>query len=337
MTGIRVVALKFAAFALAAVLLLVLLVNTMTNGVAGDTTTYRARFTDVSGLRVGDDVKVAGVRVGRVDGIAVRGDGAEVALELDADQPLLDNTRLVMRYQNLVGQRYLAMVQPEERGGRLEAGATIPAERTDPGFDLTTLLNGFRPLFEVLQPADVNQLATSMVKVLQGEGGTVEQLLTQTTSLTRFVAERDEVIGQVLTNLTPVLQSLAGQGEELSATVVELRRLMEGLAADRESIGASVDGVSKLIGSTSQLLRESRQPLVGSVRQLRSVARMLDATRAKIVAALDAYRVAFGGLGRATSYENAVNVYLCTLKVALGGGEGLNPAGTDPRRSEVCR
>ena len=75
----------------------------------------------------------------------------------------------------------------------------MPLDRTDPGFDLTELLNGFRPLFEVLRPADVNQLASSLVQVLQGEGGTVEQLLQQTTQLTTYVADRDAVIGEVLT------------------------------------------------------------------------------------------------------------------------------------------
>ncbi len=91
----------------------------------------------------------------------------------------------------------------------------MPLERTSPGFDLTELLNGFRPLFEVLQPADVNKLATSMVKVLQGEGGTVEILLQQTTELTNFVADRDDVYDDVLTNLTPVLDDLAGQGDRV--------------------------------------------------------------------------------------------------------------------------
>ena len=109
----------------------------------------------------------------------------------------------------------------------------MPLDRTDPGFDLTELLNGFRPLFEVLQPADVNQLASSLVQVLQGEGGTVEQLLQQTTQLTTYVADRDAVIGEVLTNLTPVLEHLQGRGTEIESTVLELRRLMEGLAKDR--------------------------------------------------------------------------------------------------------
>lgn len=335
--GLRLVALKFAAFATVSLLLLVLLVNTMHNGVKGDTHDYDALFTDVSGLRVGDDVKVAGVRVGRVNGIDVHGDDARVRFSLSAGQPILDNTHLVMRYQNLVGQRYLAMVQPAQHGPALPPGATVPATLTDPGFDLTALLNGFRPLFEVLQPQDVNRLATSLVQVLQGEGGTVESLLQQTTRLTTFVADRDRVIGEVLTNLTPVLRDLGGHDEDLSRTVVSLKQLMAGLAKDRASIGSSIDSVSSLIGSTSRLLEDSRRPLVASVRQLRTVGRMMGATREQIVAALDAYRVAFGGLGRATSYENAVNVFVCTLDVKLGRAPSINTAGPNPKRSEVCR
>ena len=337
MTGIRTVALKFAAFAAASITLLVLLVNTMHNGVNGKTTEYHALFTDVSGLRVGDDVKVAGVRVGRVDSIDVHGENAEVTFVLAADQPLLDNTRLVMRYQNLVGQRYLAMVQPARHGARLHPDAVVPATLTDPGFDLTALLNGFRPLFEVLQPGDVNKLATSLVQVLQGEGGTIESLLQQTTGLTTFVADRDQVIGQVLTNLTPVLDNLSGHDRELTQTITALKQLMTGLAQDRRSIGTSIDSVSQLIGSTSSLLDDSRRPLVGSVKQLRTVAAMLAASRSRLVNALEAYRVAFGSLGRATSYENAVNVFVCTLRIQLGTAPSVNPAGSHPKRSEVCR
>src|SRR5688572_16703389 len=114
MTGFGRVAAKFGAFALASGLLLMLLVNTMVNGLDGDSHTYDAEFVDVSGLRVGDDVKVAGVRVGRVESIEVDGDAAMVEFELSERQPILDNTAIVMRYQNLLGQRYLALVQGEE-------------------------------------------------------------------------------------------------------------------------------------------------------------------------------------------------------------------------------
>jgi len=228
------------------------------------------------------------------------------------------------------------LVQGTDRGERLDDGTTVPQERTNPGFDLTELLNGFRPLFEVLQPEDVNQLATSMVQVLQGEGGTVESLLQQTARLTNFIADRDEVIGDVLTNLTPVLDNLAGQGTELKGTVKELRALMTGLARDRKSIGRSIDGVSQLVGATSELLREARVPAVRTIERFRTVAHMLAATRGELTDALRSFGTTFEGLGRGASYENAVNVYLCSLAFAFGE-QDYNLAGNKGPWSEVCR
>jgi phospholipid/cholesterol/gamma-HCH transport system substrate-binding protein len=335
--GFRWIVVKFAAFALVSVLLAIVLVNTMVNGVSGDTDTYRAEFTDVAGLRAGDDVRVAGVRIGRVQEIQVGHGGAEVRFSIAAQQPLLDTTKIVMRYQNLLGQRYLALVQGPDRGARVEPGTTVPLSRTSPGFDLTELLNGFRPLFEALRPDDVNALATSLVKVLQGEGGTVESLLAQTGRLTSFLADRDAVVGQVLDNLTPVLSDLAGHGTELQGTVEELRALMTGLARDRRSIGASIDGMSQLIGSTSELLQEARVPTVRAVKRFRTVMDLFMANKPGFVAALGSFGSTLAALGRATSYESAVNIYLCSVIVNVHGATlNLNGSGNGPW-SEVCR
>lgn len=336
MTGLWKVGVKFGTFAVVSLVLLMLLVNTMVNSLGGDTRTFDAEFADVSGLRVGDDVKVAGVRVGRVESIDVAGDGARVEFQLTEDQPLLDTTRIVMRYQNLLGQRYLALVQGPDKGEELEDGATVPRERTDPGFDLTALLNGFRPLFEVLNPQDVNRLATSVVKVLQGEGGTVEGLLRQTARLTSFIADRDDVIDEVVTSLTPVLRNLATHGDQLSGTVRELRALMTGLARDRRSIGSSIDGVSRLVGATSDLLRDARQPAIRTIKRFRTVAHMLSASRDELNAALRSFGATFESLGRSSSYENAVNVYMCSMVLAIGN-QDFNPAGDKGPWSEVCR
>jgi phospholipid/cholesterol/gamma-HCH transport system substrate-binding protein len=277
------------------------------------------------------------VRVGRVKDISVGSGGAEVAFEVASDQPVLDTTKIVMRYQNLLGQRYLALVQGPERGARLKPGATVPLARTSPGFDLTELLNGFRPLFEALRPDDVNALATSLVKVLQGEGGTVESLLAQTGRLTNFLADRDAVVGQVLDNLTPVLTDLAGHGTELQGTVEELRALMTGLAKDRKSIGASIDGMSQLIGSTSDLLQQARVPTVRAVKRFRSVMDLFVAHEPEFVAAIGSFGSTLAALGRASSYESAVNIYLCSVIVDVGPAKlNLNGSGNGPW-SEVCR
>lgn len=346
MTGIRSVAVKVALFATVSIMLLILLVNTMSNGVSGDKVEFKAEFADVSGLRVGDDVKAAGVRVGQVKAIDATEDGAMVEFVLVADQKIYDTTKIIMRYQNLLGQRYLQLRQEGERGEELEDGAEIPMAvdygpsndrwRTSPGFDLTELLNGFRPLFEILQPSDVNKLATSMIKVLQGEGGTIEGLLAQTGHLTNFVADRDQVIGNVMDNLTPVLENLAGQGDQLQSTVVELERLMTGLAKDRKSIGASIDGISDLVGATSSLLKDVKVPLTRTSDRLATVAGMYADSRAGLEDALRSFGVIFESLGRIGSYENALNVYACTFAINVGD-LSVNPGGGNGPWSEVCR
>lgn len=334
--GFRSIVIKFVAFAVVSVLLGILLVNTMLNGLPGGSSSYKAQFADVAGLRVGDDMRVAGVRVGRVQGIEINDGGAEVSFDLVKDQPILDTTKIVMRYQNLLGQRYLALVQTGEKGAVLAKGATIPLARTSPGFDLTELLNGFRPLFEALRPDDVNQLASSLVKVLQGEGGTVESLLKQTGTLTNFLADRDQVVGEVLNNLTPVLVNMAGQGTELRSTVVELKALMTGLAEDRDSIGDSIDGMSQLIGSTSGLLKDIKVPTVAAVSNFRDVMTLFLDNKQGFVDAIGSFGTTLAALGRASSYESAVNIYLCSVIVKIGPlSQNLN--GTAGPWSEVCR
>jgi phospholipid/cholesterol/gamma-HCH transport system substrate-binding protein len=334
MKGLRSIAIKFVAFAVVSGFLGLLLINTMLNGVSGSKQDFTADFSDVNGLRVGDDVKAAGVRVGQVKSITANDNGAVVKIEVLKQQPIYDNTQLVMRYQNLLGQRYLSLLQNGKPGAQLPGGATIPESRTNPGFDLTELLNGFRPLFRILQPEDVNKLATSLIKVLQGEGPSVETLLGQTAHLTNYLADRDAVIGSVMTNLTPVLDNLAGQGGQLRSTIKELEALMTGLAKDRKSIGASIDGVSQLVGSTSDLLRRVKVPLVGATNQFVTVASMLDHSRSQLLKAVPAFTTIFQSLGRAGSYENALNIYVCKLSLAVGSAE--IPLGGN-NFSAVCR
>lgn len=336
MTGLRPIIVKFTVFGLITLLIGWILVNTMVNGVKGDREHFTAQFKDVSGLRVGDDVRVAGVRVGQVDDIASTKDGADVKIEVQKSQPVLDTTKVVMRYQSLIGQRYLSMVQDTDTGKQLNDGATIPVERTSAGFDLTELLNGFRPLFQALKPEDVNKLATSLVKVLQGEGGTVETLLQQTGQLTNTVADKDKVIDDVLNNLTPVLNNLAGQGTELRSTVVELKALMQGLAKDRKAIGASISGMSQLISDSNALLRDAREPSIRAVNRFRRTMEEFMDSRRDFVGALRDFDLALGALGRGTSYDNSLNVYICTLTLSVAGAE-LNLNVKPGPYTEVCR
>lgn len=342
-TGFRSILFKFVAFAVVAILLFLLLLNTMINQLPTGSRSFTAYFTSVSGLTPGSDVRVAGVRIGKVSDIQLVTNGgvsqtgiptsgpngeekvAAVTFAVENSQQVFKTTAIKMLYQNLLGQRFLSLYQTDTSPAMtapsqaLPGGAHIMATQTDPGFDLTQLLDGFRPLFQVLQPDQVNQLAGSIIQVLQGEGGSIENLLQQTDQLTNFLADRDHVVGQVLTNLTPVLNDFAGQGTQLASTVTSLRQLMDGLAADRTSIGDSVTHLSTLITSTSDLIQQARTPAVADVHLFRQVVETTNAEKALLTKALGAFADAFGALGRASSYTNAVNIYACSITIDLAG------------------
>lgn len=337
MKGLRGTAVRFAVFTLAAVLLFVGLFRMMSNSVGGDTTEWQARFGAVSGLRAGDDVRVAGVRVGRVEGIeVVDNTDALVTFELEEGQQVHERTTLTLRYQNLLGQRYLAIDAPAAPGEPLEEDTRIPASRTNPGFDLTALLNGFEPLFDVLEPAQVNQLATNMIRVLQGESGTVEQLLQNTAEATRFLADREDLFDEVLTNLTPVLEDLDARSSDFDATVVQFRELMTGLARNRTTFTDSIDHLGSLLEATSDLMAELRPPLVRDVRALRRTFGLLAEHQSLLGATVEALPATLEGFIRTMQYGGFLNVYLCNLGLEVAG-QDVWVAGDGGPYSPVCR
>ncbi|MFL6089102.1 MAG: MCE family protein [Aeromicrobium sp.] len=337
---IRSVYFKVIAFFVVSAVLLLLLANTMADDVHGDTFAYKARFTEVSGLQSGDDVRVAGVQVGKVTSVDVdpaTRNTALVGFTLRKDSPLLSNATLIMRYQNLLGQRYLSLVQPRQHGSVMPENSTVPLDRTSDGFDLTELLNGFRPLFDVLKPADVNQLTESVIKVLQGEGGTVADLLDQTAQLTNFLADRDQLFGAVFDKLTPVLVDLAGQGDELRDTVRDLSDFMKGLAKERKTFGSSIDNISKTVGTTDEFLGKIREPARVDVQKTKAVLRMYAAEAPNFGQSIDGLSSLMGTLARVLSYRNALTNYFCALDLDLGGGLAVRTSALPGQYSEVCR
>jgi phospholipid/cholesterol/gamma-HCH transport system substrate-binding protein len=268
---------KLVAFALVTVLASYVLVTTITNAGYGDQIAYRAQFRDVAGLVEGDEVRIAGVRVGQVTGIGLaEGTGdpvAEVALEVSAEVPLPAGVEATIRYRNLVGQRYVALTEGQGSAGRtLGAGQVIPLERTNPALDLTTLFGGFQPLFQALSPEDVNRLSFEVIQVFQGEGGTVESLLGHVASLSSSLADRDAVIGSVIDNLTTVLGTLADRDEQLSSLIVSLQQFVTGLAEDRDAIFDSLQTVDQLAVTTSGFLEQARPPLQQDISALGDLA-----------------------------------------------------------------
>jgi phospholipid/cholesterol/gamma-HCH transport system substrate-binding protein len=303
---------KFCLFALVTILATALLAATIVNVSFDPKHSYRAVFSDVTGLEEGDDIRVAGVRVGEVEDIRIKDRTlAEITFTVSADRPLLAGTHAVVRYRNLVGQRYVALTEGAGDGSRLPPGGTIPLSRTQPALDLNALLNGFKPLFAALSPSDVNQLATEIVKTLQGEGGTVNSLLAHTASLTTTLADRDELIGSVITNLNTVLETLDKRSGRFSGLIEQLRRVISGLSADRKPLGRSLVSIGDLAEATSGLLKDARPPLKDDIAELTELTGTLNKNEKTVEGVLKRLPNKLDELTGTASYGSWFNFYLC--------------------------
>jgi len=320
--------LKLTVFAAVTVLLTALLAQTLGSFSSGGTV-YRARFTDVTGLLVGDDVRIAGVKVGQVRGIKVVDNTvAEIAFSVAGDIPVSTTVRAKIRYRNLVGQRYVALSEGPGDGRPLRPSDVIPASQTTPALDLTVLFNGFRPLFTALTPDAVNKLAYEIIQVLQGEGGTVASLLQRTASLTTTLADRDAVIGRVVTNLDAVLSTLDDHRDDLDVTISQLQQFVSGLSGDRLAIGDALVNLDQLTGATASLLDDARPSLAADVDALGTLSTTLNDNAGVIDRTLGALPQRFTALTRVASYGSWFNFFLCDFdgNVSVSGAGNLDPA-----------
>ena len=254
------------------------LAATIANTQFGDKATYRALFTDVTGLATGQEVRIAGVRVGEVKQIAVAPDHVHAAVSFNVlrTSVLTQGTRATIKYRNLVGERYIALTQETGGAAPLKDGATIGLDHTQSALDLTVLFNGFKPLFAALSPKDVNELSGEIISVLQGEGGNINSLLARTASLTSTLADRDEVIGRTISNLNAVLGTVDAHDAALKQLIDQLQRFVSGLAADRRTIGASLSNINSLTAQTTNLLEDNGPTIKDDIAGLRALGENLN-------------------------------------------------------------
>jgi len=318
---------KLVIFMIVTSILTLFLAATIGNITLGGKTRYAAIFSDVTGLLPGNDVRVAGVRIGQVDSIALSDRKlAKVTFSLDQNRKIPESTILRLRYRNLVGERYLAVTEGPGSADPLKPGRTIPLAQTRNALDLTVLFNGFRPLFQALDPQSTNEVAYELVQTLQGEGGTLESLMQRTASLTSTLADRDAVIGRVVTNLSTVLGTL-DNGDQLSQLILQLRRLSGGFAQDRTAIGQSIVGIDQLTTATTSMLSDVRGPLRTDIAQLGILAGTLDANKSMVNGVLQRLPDKLNRIIGTATYGSWFNFYLCGFdgRIVMPTGAVMSP------------
>ncbi|MQY18839.1 MlaD family protein [Nocardia macrotermitis] len=302
---------------------------TLARSVSGRTDSYSALFTDVSGLHSGDDVRMAGVRVGRVKTVALQGINAKVTFEVQHDQVLYGNTSASITYQNLIGQRYVGLSLGNYGDPKvLPPGGQIPIAHTEPSFDISKLLNGFEPLFSVLDPQQVDNITQAVVRSLQGDNGAITSLISQTSELAQSLSGPDQILGQVIDNLAEVMSDLAKQSGNLQTVVQQTRKIFDGLSQDRDALFNQVSSISAVVGRAAAVVRGSAPAMNDFVVRQPGFAQHFITNKQKFAYLGFNLPYMLKGLSRITNTGAYLNAYVCNVQVSA-------VPGIDPLMSQI--
>ncbi len=323
MTRSTATLIKFTAFALVMAVLTAFLFFVFSDARTGAANEYSAVFKDASRLKSGDTVRIAGIRVGTVQGVELQDDRSVlVKFDADRDTVLTTGTNAAIRYLNLVGDRYIELVDTPDSTQIMPAGGQIPEERTAPALDLDVLLGGLKPVIQGLNPEDVNGLTSSLIQILQGQGGTIDSLFSKTSSFSNSLADNNQVIEELIVDLRTVLDTLSEDGDEFSGAIDKLEQLVSGLSADRDPIGTAIDSLDNGTASIADLLGRGRAPLAHTVDELNRLAPLVDNDLDRLDATIQRLPEIYRKLARVGSYGAWFPYYICGISFRASDLEG---------------
>ncbi|BBY06564.1 virulence factor Mce family protein [Mycobacterium noviomagense] len=297
------------------------------------TYSYSAEFSNASGLRNGQFVRASGVEVGKVTNVKLIDGGRRVRVDFNVDRsiPLYQSTTAQIRYQDLIGNRYVELKRGQGGGADrvLPPGGFIPLSRTSPALDLDALIGGFKPLFRALDPQKVNTIASAIITVFQGQGGTINDILDQTAQLTSHIAERDEAIGEVIKNLNLVLDTTAKHRKQFDQTLDNFEKLITGLKNHADPLAAGTANISNAAGTVADLLADNRALLHKELGYLEAIQQPIIDERDQYDDQLRRTPPALNQIGRGIGlYGDWVNFYACDITIKWNGLQAGGPVRT---------
>ncbi|WP_156687914.1 MCE family protein [Mycobacterium sp. Marseille-P9652] len=308
----------------------------------GAENTYHATFTNVSRLKAGQKVRIAGVPVGAVSGIKLNQDNTiDVEFGVDRRYQLYSSTRAVIRYENLVGDRFLEITSGPGELRKLPAGGTINSQHTQPALDLDALLGGLRPVVKGLDADKVNTISSAVIQLLQGQGGALSDVLANTSAFSTALGQRDQLIGDVITNLNSVLGTVDQKSAQFSASVDQLQQLITGLAKNKDDIAGAIPPLASTTTDLTELLKNSRRPLQGILENTRPLATELDNRKAEVNNDVEQLGEDYLRLAALGAYGSFFNIYFCSVTIKINGpagGDILLPLGgsVDPSKGRCA-
>ncbi|AEW95593.1 MULTISPECIES: MCE family protein [Streptomycetaceae] len=276
----------------------------------GGGTTYHADFTEAAGLTPGNEVRVAGVKVGKVTGVALDGARVEVTFEVK-DTWIGDASTAAIGIKTLLGEKYLAL---DPLGAAPQNPATrIPVTRTTSPYDVTQALGG---LGRTLGALDTRQLARSFQAVsdaFRNTPASVRGAVTGLTALSRTVASRDAQLARLLDASKDVTRTLAGDDDHVEKLIGDGSALLGELQRRRDAVHALLTGTRDLGTQLTGLVRENERQLAPTLDALDRVTSVLQANYANLQQVLALAGPYYRLIGNTLGNGRWFDTYLCGL------------------------
>ncbi|OXM73975.1 MULTISPECIES: MCE family protein [Amycolatopsis] len=278
--------------------------------IIGAGTSYEAEFTEAAGLKADDEVRVAGVKVGKVTDVTLDGASVKVTFKVK-DTWLGDKTAAAIKIKTLLGQKYLALDPVGEKA--LDPGTPIPTERTLAPYDV---LDAFRDLSTTVNDIDTDQLAQSfdvLSQTLSGTSDNVRGALNGLSQLSDTIAKRDTELAQLLQNTNQISQTLADRDQQLTRLLQDGNLVLQEVAAREQAISTLLTGAQELSRQLQGLVSDNDAqltPVLTSLDQLTAMLQRNQDNLAQGIARFAPYiRVFTNTVGNGHWFDN----YICGL------------------------
>jgi phospholipid/cholesterol/gamma-HCH transport system substrate-binding protein len=246
---------------------------------------YKAEMPDVTGLLVNDDVKVAGVRVGKVTRISVDRGKAIVSFQVKPSVKLRTSTQVGVRWRNVLGQKYLYLY-PGTSGPVLKPGARLPASQVVRSADVGEFLNSVAPILRAIDPAKANAFVRALNEALDGNEDKVRGLLSDTATISHDLGGSDQQIGNLIDNLDTVVGGLANRDGDLNTAVTRFKTLASSLADNNDDLQLLVERFAAVQTRLNTLVKTNRGNIDQTVDDLATIAKVLHGHRSDLDQAL---------------------------------------------------
>lgn len=284
-------------------------------------TTYTAELTEAGGIRSGDDVRIAGLKVGKVNDVELREDHVEVTFGLE-DVDLGDQTRAIVKSDNALGSKFLA-IEPAGTGNVDE----IPLERTDSGFAVNEELGELTTSTSRIDSQKLAESFSAISAVLAETPDEFKSALKGVSALSQTLSSRDEELAAVLRRASSVSQVLADRNEDVTSILSDGSRLFGELAARREILGTLLRNVRRATDQMVGLVNDNKTSLKPALTQLRKTAQLLTEYRGTLDFAIKNVGRYVRSLGDSVAGGPFFQAYLANLAspedLVTGGVTGI--------------